>query len=147
MGNSSKVILKSCRNEFEGVNMKVEDAKRIIHSNYKAENNSFMFFLHEKELFSEEAFWEFYESITALVLCNEEKSIEITEQIVQSYQRLLKYIVFHFDPDDNFVLENFPKNYVDYLERIEYAIMAYHSGNAKLTDDDIFELQKPGFTT
>ncbi len=47
----------------------------------------------------------------------------------------------------NFVLENFPRNYVDYLERIEYAIMAYHSGNAKLTDDDIFELQKPEFTT
>ena len=126
-----------------GVNKKVEDAKRIIHSNYKAENNSFMFFLHEKELFSVEAFWEFYESITVLVLCDEEKSIEIAEQIVQSYQRLLKYIIFHFDPDDNFVLEKFPRNYVDYLERIEYAIMAYHSGNVKLIDDDIFELQKP----
>ena len=127
--------------------MKTEIAKRIILDNYKIENNSFMFFLHEKNYFFEKAFWEFYESITALVLCNEEKSIEITEQIVQSYQRLLKYIVFHFDPDDNYVLENFPKNYVDYLERIEYAIMAYHCGNAKLTDDDIFELQKPGFTT
>lgn len=121
----------------------VEDAKRIIHSNYIGENNSFMFFLHEKDFFSVEAFWEFYDSITALALCNEEKSIEITEQITQIYQRLLKYIIFHFDPNDDYVLENFPKNYIDYLERIEYAIMAYFRGNAKLIDNDIFELQKP----
>lgn len=123
--------------------MKAEIAKRIILDNYKVEINSFMFFLHEKNYFSEEAFWEFYESITVLTLCGEEQSIEIVEQITQNYQRLLKYIVFHFDPDDDFTLENFPENYVDYLERIEYAIMAYFRGNAKLIDDDIFELQKP----
>ena len=123
--------------------MKTEIAKQIMLDNYKIENNSFMFFLHEKNYFSEEAFWEFYESITALALCNEEKSIEITEQITQNYQRLLKYIVFHFDPNDDFTLENFPENYVDYLERIEYALMAYFRGNVKLIDNDIFELQKP----
>lgn len=126
-----------------GVNKKVENAKRIIYSNYKGENNSLMFFLHEKNFFSIEAFWEFYESITALVLCDGEKSIKITNQITQNYQRLLKYIVFHFDPFDDFVLENFPENYIEYLERIEYAMMAYFSGNAKLIDNDIFELQKP----
>ena len=123
--------------------MKVEIAKQIILNNYRGENNSFMFFLHEKNFFSEEAFWEFYESITAMVLCGEEKSIEITEQITQNYQRLLKYIIFHFDTNDDFVLENFPRSYIDYLERIEYALMAYFSGNAKLIDNDIFELQKP----
>lgn len=123
--------------------MKTEIAKQIMLDNYKIENNSFMFFLHEKNYFSEEAFWKFYESITALALCGEEQSMEITEQITQNYQRLLKYIVFHFDPNDDFTLENFPENYVDYLERIEYALMAYFRGNVKLIDNDIFELQKP----
>lgn len=123
--------------------MKSEIAKQIILNNYKGVNNSFMFFLHEKNYFSVEAFWEFYESITAMVLSGEEKSIEITEQISQNYQRLLKYIMFHFDPNDDFVLENFPMNYVDYLERIEYAMMAYSGENAALVKDDIFELQKP----
>lgn len=123
--------------------MKTEIAKRIILDNYKIENNSFMFFLHEKNYFFEKAFWEFYESITALTLGGEERSMEIAEQITQNYQRLLKYIVFHFDPNDDFILENFPENYVDYLERIEYAIMAYFRGNEKMIDDDIFELQKP----
>ena len=123
--------------------MKAEIAKQIILDNYKIENNSFMFFLHEKNYFSEEAFWEFYESITALTLCVEERSMEIAEQITQNYQRLLKYIVFHFDPNDDFTLENFPENYVDYLERIEYALMAYFRENVKLIDNDIFELQKP----
>ena len=35
------------------------------------------------------------------------------------------------------------QTYVDYLERIEYALMAYFRGNVKLIDNDIFELQKP----
>ncbi|MBO5342453.1 MAG: hypothetical protein J6A73_07215 [Lachnospiraceae bacterium] len=123
--------------------MKVEIAKRIILDNYKIENNSFMFFLHEKNYFFEKAFWEFYESITVLTLCGEERSMEIAEQITQNYQRLLKYIVFPFDPNDDLTLETFPGNYVDYLERIEYAIMAYFRGNVKLIDNGIFELQKP----
>jgi len=123
--------------------MKVEIAKQIIRNNYKGENNSFMFFLHEKNYFCVETFWEFYESITVMALCGEEKSNEITEQITQNYQRLLKYIIFHFDPNDDFILENFPINYIDYLQRIEYALMAFFSGNARLLDNDIFELQKP----
>lgn len=123
--------------------MKMENAKRIIHNNYKGKNNSFLFFLHEKNYFSKEAFWEFYESITDMVLCDGEKSDEITGQITQSYQRLLKYIVFHFDPKDEYTIENFPSNYIDYLERMEYALMAYFSGNVKLINDEIFQLQKP----
>lgn len=122
--------------------MTVELAKQIVFDNFKGKNNSFLFYLHEKNDFSVERFWEFYESITAMVLCGEEKTNEITEQITQCYQRLLKYIVFHFDPNDDYVLENFPVNYIDYLERIDYAVMAYFVGNAKLIDENIFELQK-----
>lgn len=123
--------------------MTVEIAKQIIFDNYKGKNNSFMFYLHEKNNFSAEMFWDFYESITAMALCSEEKTNEITEQITQCYQRLLKYIVFYFDPNDDYVLENFPMNYIDYMERMDYALMAYFSGNAKLIDDDIFALQRP----
>jgi len=117
--------------------MTVEHAKQILLDNYKTKNNSFMFYLHEWNYFSEEKFWEFYESVTALVINNVNLS-EITAQISNSYQSLLKYIIFHFDPNDDYVLDNFPENYIDYLERIEYAIMAYFSGNAKLIDDDTF---------
>ena len=123
-------------------NITVEDAIQTLVDNYKGDNNSFMFYLHEKNYFSVEKFWEFYESITALVL-NNDNSSEITIQITHSYQRLLKYIIFHFDPKDDYVLENFPENYIDYLERIEYALMAYSSGNVKLIDDEIFRLKKP----
>lgn len=123
--------------------MEAKTAIQIILNNYKGENNSFIYFLHEKNYYSKEAFWELYESIAALTLCGVEKSIEMIEQITQIYQRLLKYIVFHFDPNDLFTLENFPSNYIDYLERIEYALMAYSKGNVKLIDNYIFELQKP----
>lgn len=121
--------------------MTVEHAKQILLDNYKTKNNSFMFYLHERGYFSEEKFWEFYESVTVLVI-NNVNSSEITAQITNSYQNLLRYIIFHFDPKDDYVLDNFPGNYIDYLERIEYALMAYSSGNVKLIDDDIFELKK-----
>ncbi|MBQ9935823.1 MAG: hypothetical protein IJO70_08250 [Lachnospiraceae bacterium] len=122
--------------------MTVEAAIQTLIDNYKGDNNSFMYYLHEKGYFSEEKFWEFYESITVLVI-NDVNSSEITAQITHSYQRLLKYIIFHFDPKDDYALDNFPENYIDYLERIEYAIMAYFSGSVKLIDEEIFELKKP----
>ena len=43
----------------------------------------------------------------------------------------------------NSTLRDIIKDYVDYLERIEYAITAYFRGNVKLIDNGIFELQKP----
>lgn len=123
--------------------MELETAVQIIADNYKGENNSFIYYLHEKNLHAEEAFWELYDSIAALTLCGAEKSIAMTEQIAQIYHRFLKYIIFHFDPNDAFVLENFPQNYVDYLERMEYALMAYSTGSIRLISHNAFALQKP----
>lgn len=123
--------------------MNAETAGQILLSNYKCENDSFMFFLHERNFFCEKAFWAFYDSIAALASYIEERTFEKAEQITQCYQRLLKYIIFHFDPDDDYILSDFPVNYIDYMERIEYAVMAFFGGNASLTDDDIFELKRP----
>jgi hypothetical protein len=55
---------------------------------------------------------------------------------------MLKYSMFHFDPADGYVIEGFPKEYIGYIERMEYALMAYYSGNMKLVQEDMFELQR-----
>lgn len=117
-------------------------AKQIILNNHNADKNSFMYFLHEKKCFFYKLFWEYYDSIVALVMADKDKTPELTKQITDNYQRILKYFVFHFDPNDSYVLKDFPPNYVEYMERLEYALMAYYSGNIKLISDEIFELQR-----
>lgn len=120
--------------------MKMENALKVISDNYYCNENSFVYFLHEECYFSIEKFWEFYESIVALI--GEEKDTEITRRITQSYQRVLKEIIFHFDPMDVAVMDNFPDNYNAYIERIDFALLAYYTDNIDLIDNEGFELQK-----
>ena len=122
--------------------MNIDQAKQIILENSKAEGNSLVFYLHERGVLDTEGFWDFYDSIVTLVECTEEKTPEMTRLITETYQRMLKYFMFHFDPGDEYKIENFPKDYIGYLERIEYALMAYYSGNMRLVDEDIFELKR-----
>ena len=121
--------------------MEIRNARKIISDNYNCNKNSFIYFLHEECYFSIEKFWEYYESITVFV-GGMEKNPETTKQIVHSYQRILKEIIFHFDPMDAAVIDNFPDNYNDYIERIEFALLAYYTNNMDLIDNEKFELQK-----
>ena len=121
--------------------MEIEKARKIISDNYNCNENSFVYFLHEECHFSIEKFWEYYESIASFVGVNE-KNAEITREITDSYQRILKEIIFHFDPMDLAVMDNFPENYTDYIERIDYALLAYYTGNLDLLDNEKFELQR-----
>lgn len=122
--------------------MDVNQAKQIIQDNYKFEGNSFIYYLHEKSAFDKGGFWAFYDSLVALVECEEVKTPELTRQITEIYQRILKYFMFHFDPSDLYTIEGFPKVYIGYIERIEYALMAYYSGNMRLVIEDDFELKR-----
>lgn len=121
--------------------MEIEKARKIISDNYNCNENSFVYCLYEKCYFSIEKFWEYYESIASFVGVNE-KNAEITREITDSYQRILKEIIFHFDPMDLAVMDNFPENYTDYIERIDYALLAYYTGNLDLLDNEKFELQR-----
>ena len=120
--------------------MKIESARKIILDNYNCNKGSFVYSLYEECYFSIEKFWEYYESIAALVGVYE-KSSEITRAITDSYQRILKEMIFHFDPMDVAVMDNFPENYTAYIERIDFALSAYYTDNIDLLDNDTFELQ------
>lgn len=122
--------------------MDINQAIQIIHDNYKCEGNSFIYYLHEKNTFDAEGFWAFYDSVVALVEREELKTSELTREITSVYQLILKYFMFHFDPADGYVIEGFPKEYIGYIERIEYALMAYYSGNMRLVIEDDFELKR-----
>ena len=56
--------------------------------------------------------------------------------------KILKEYIYHFDPNDLTELKNFPENYTQYIERIEFAQAAYYRNNLALIDDSIFDLQR-----
>lgn len=120
--------------------MTIEDAEKVISDNYHCNKGSLVYCLHEECNFSVEKFWEFYDSITAFI--GEKKNPEITKRITQIYQRILKEMIFHFDPMDVAVMDHFPENYTDYIERIDYALIAYDTDNIDLINDKTFSLQR-----
>ena len=122
--------------------MNVEKAKQVIFNNCQIAENSFIFNLHEKSLFSEELFWEYYDSIALLVVFGETESSEILMQITDVYLKVLKYLVFHFDPSDDYAISELPQDYIGIIERLEYSLMAYRSSSEKLLSEDIFEMKR-----
>ena len=123
--------------------MSIETAKKIISDNFYAKNSSFVYFLHEECYFSVEKFWEYYESVAALARLDiSKKDLELTMHISCSYQSILQEMIFHFDPNDIAVMEKFPLNYTEFIERIDFAVRAYFLNDISLLEDEGFELQK-----
>ena len=122
--------------------MDLDEAKLIIKNNFECKEGSFIYFLHEKHDFSTQQFLEYYDSVACLVQCTKERNHKEAMQITNCYERILEFIIYHFDPNDLYEISNFPNNYHEYLERLEYVIMAYRTGNIKVLDDSIFELQR-----
>ena len=122
--------------------MDVVKAKQVIFNNSHIVENSFIFYLHERSLFSEELFWEYYDSIALLVVSGETESSEILMQITDVYLKVLKYLVFHFDSSDDYAISELPQDYIGIIERLEYSLMAYRSSSEKLLSEDIFEMKR-----
>ena len=123
--------------------MDKEKAKQILLDNRNAENSSFIYYIHERDCFDRKAFWEYYDSIAALVTA--EKTPELTRLITDTYQGILKYFIWHFSPKDSYRMKDFPSNYSEYIERLDYVLTAYHLGKADMVSEDrekSFELQR-----
>jgi hypothetical protein len=122
--------------------MDVLKAKQIIFNNSQISENTFIYNLHEKGCYSEELFWEYYDSIATLVRNSDTKSSEVENQITDVYLKVLKYLVFHFDPADNYIISGIPKDYIGVIERLEYALIAYRNSSEKLLSEDLFEMKR-----
>lgn len=122
--------------------MTTEEARKILSDNYDGKENSLIYALHEDEYFSVPKFWEYYGSIAVLAgLDAGEKSLALTMQITETYQQLLKEIIYHFAPDDGAVIDNFPENYNDYIDRIGIAVFAYFSNDVSMLEEEKFSLR------
>ena len=121
--------------------MTIHQAKKIIEANYAMKENALTRFMYDDCVFSVEAFWEFYDAI-ACVTGALEKTEALTTQITVAYQKILKEILYHFAPSDAAVMKDFPENYNDYMERLDYAVLAYLENKPEYLADERFDLQR-----
>ena len=110
--------------------MKIEDALRIIDDNKNAASGSFLFFLHERNMFSEEAFHDLCEAIDSL----EEEPVPDTRLIVdvsEVYQFTLFSLMCHFDPNDSYCIEKLPADYADCAAELRAAVESFYNRFSK----------------
>ena len=121
--------------------MNLEKGIEIISDNYYGKENSLVSSLYNDCDFSEEKFWQLYDSIVCLINSNFYAE-DMLFRIGIVYQRILKEMIYHFSPYDVSVIKNFPENYNGYIERLDFAYNAYYARNPELLADDTFELQR-----
>lgn len=100
------------------------DMLQRLKDNYEAERNSFLYYLHERNFFHEEAFSELCECILDLSRTHPGDK-DILLQISFIYEQVLKHIIYHFDPNDLSIITNFPCDYNEKLELLGYLVTLY----------------------
>lgn len=123
--------------------MTIETAIKILNGNFRGEEGSLVFGLYEDERFSKKRFWELYDCVITLAenAKTSGSDLETAYKITWVYQRVLKEMIYHFDKNDLSRLKKFPKNYNDYIERLDDAVDAYFHG--VFIDEKMYNLKRP----
>lgn len=90
----------------------------LIEDNKRAENQSFLYFLHEENKFDYSSlsdFCQYLAKIEAISLAQLKDLHFIQEQI-------LKHLAWHFDSQDLYIISYLPSDYGKYLDSIECEI-------------------------
>ena len=111
----------------------MESALKILERNYRAEEGSFMFCLHEKDAFDRKEY-------NKLVNCIDELTEDCdfsrgTGEMIRSVQlETVLHITYHFNPADGYVIKGLPEDIFDLIEDLRCAADRYFNGFAKLKD-------------
>jgi hypothetical protein len=83
----------------------------IIESNYKAEDGSFMYELHEEDCFNSILFDKLVQSINKAGKLKSRDSLdeqpELTRKIMFISMQILAHIIYHLDPRDQSEISNY----------------------------------------
>ena len=123
--------------------MTVSKAKAVLKKNADCAEKSLTYAMHERGRFSEKRFWEFYDCVITLAedALTNGRDIETARDISWVYQQILKEMIWHFDKKDLSKLKKLHKNYNEYIERLDGAIVAYFRG--VFINEEFYSLQKP----
>ena len=81
-----------------------------IEDNKNATNQSFLYFLHEENIFDEKSFSELYNYINKL------------DSVSFIQNQFMRHVVYHFDKDDFSNISNLPATYWKYIDLLDNAI-------------------------
>lgn len=109
------------------------DMLKRLRDNYEARDNSFLYYLHEENLYHEVAFSELCDCISSLCLTHPYDKV-VSSQIIFIYGQALRHFIYHFDPNDLSRISNFPCDYSEKLEFLECIIMKYFNFNPQLSE-------------
>ena len=100
------------------------DALTILNNNYEMQNNSFLYYLREKNIFNKDAFKQLNSCIYDLAQQN--VSISSTAlKIHIIHARTLEAFLYHFDANDTFNIQNLPENYNKILAQLDKSVAFY----------------------
>lgn len=102
------------------------DDLKVLNDNFEAEDNSFLYYLHEENYFHMAAFSELCSSLSSLCDTHPHDK-KVSAQICFLYGQVLRHIIYHFDPGDLSRISNLPCNYNEELETLERIIRNYFS--------------------
>ena len=110
--------------------MTADRARESFDKNALCREGSFWESLCEECCFSEEYFWEFYDSVITLAENMRENKVSVTDtaKILAVYDRVLEMFSLHCDPDEDIEIEDFPEDYSEYLDRIDAAASFFLNG-------------------
>lgn len=121
----------------------------ILISNYKGEEGSFIYSLHERNYFDKDLYWEYYNSILNITESTLNKPVdeETSKMIFHTYNYFLKSIIWSFLHNDLSKIDNLPLEEINlYIERLSIRISNGHFEKRHI-DEAIFneELKNPHY--
>ena len=89
----------------------------IVRKNIECEEeNTFLYQLHEESIFDERLFHEYIESVGLINSENTDK--ERIVAVIEMNDYIIYTAIYHFLPEDLFIMKNFPLNMGKYIEQI-----------------------------
>lgn len=92
--------------------------RNLIEDNKKAENKSFLYYLHEEKAFDSQSLADLCRYVEKL----ESISIDQMRDLHFIENQILRHLVYHFDSNDLGKISNLPDEYWEYIEAFEQAV-------------------------
>ena len=90
----------------------------LIKDNIRAENQSFLYYLHEENKFDTQSLADLCRYIENL----DSISIDQIRDLHFIENQILRHLVYHFDSNDLSKISNLPDQYWEYIEPFEQAV-------------------------
>lgn len=93
----------------------MQKATNLIEDNKRAENHSFLYYLHEEGIFTSSSLSALCQYLGKL----ETISLAQLKDLHFIQEQILKHLVWHFDSQDLYTISDLPSNYWEYLDHME----------------------------